>query len=196
MLFKFKNHYPQVHSSTYIAPGAQLIGNIELKEDTSVWFNAVLRGDNEKITIGKGSNIQDGAIVHVDPGYPIHVGEYVTVGHNVVLHGCTVEDGALIGMNATVLNGAVIGEGIFSRCWCTSTRRKNNRTSVLVAGVPAKVIRRLTLEEIERAKEGAFHYVKNGALFEEENISEKENLSQIIVYLGTLTGSDSGPSTL
>ena len=106
MLFKFKNHYPQVHSSTYIAPGAQLIGNIELKEDTSVWFNAVLRGDNEKITIGKGSNIQDGAIVHVDPGYPIQVGEYVTVGHNVVLHGCTVEDGALIGMGATILNGA------------------------------------------------------------------------------------------
>ena len=106
MIFEFKNHYPQVHSSTYIAPGAQLIGNIELKADTSVWFNAVLRGDNEKITIGKGSNIQDGAIVHVDPGYPIQVGEYVTVGHNVVLHGCTVKDGALIGMGATILNGA------------------------------------------------------------------------------------------
>ncbi|WP_286178755.1 gamma carbonic anhydrase family protein [Bacillus sp. B4EP4a] len=111
MIHKYKGHYPNVHPSAYIAPGAQLIGNIELKEDTSIWFNAVLRGDNEKITIGKGSNIQDGTIVHVDPGFPIKVGENVTVGHNVVLHGCTVEGGALIGMGATILNGAVIGEG-------------------------------------------------------------------------------------
>ena len=178
MIFEFKNHYPQVHSSAYIAPGAQLIGNIELKADTSVWFNAVLRGDNEKITIGKGSNIQDGAIVHVDPGYPIHVGEYVTVGHNVVLHGCTVKDGALIGMNATILNGAVIGEGALVAAGALVPEGKIIEPGVLVAGVPAKVIRKLTLEEIERAKEGAFHYVKNGALYEEENISEKENLSK------------------
>ncbi|MFE5429248.1 gamma carbonic anhydrase family protein [Peribacillus simplex] len=157
-----------------IAPGAQLIGNIELKEDTFVWFNAVLRGDNEKITIGKGSNIQDGTIVHVDPGFPIKVGENVTVGHNVVLHGCTVEDGALIGMGATILNGAVIGEGSLIAAGALVPEGKIIEPAVLVAGVSAKVIRKLTPENIERAKEGASQYIKNGALYKQENISEKE----------------------
>lgn len=176
MLYKFKEHYPNVHSSTYIAPGAQLIGNVELMENTSVWFNAVLRGDNEKITIGKGTNIQDGAIVHVDPGYPIHVGENVTVGHNVVLHGCTVEDGALIGMGATILNGAIIGEGSLIAAGALVPEGKIIEPGVLVAGVPAKVIRKLTPENIELGKEGALQYVKNGVLYKEENISEKESL--------------------
>ncbi|MGM0875873.1 MAG: gamma carbonic anhydrase family protein [Bacillota bacterium] len=173
MLYKFKEHYPNVHSSTYIAPGAQLIGNVELKENTSIWFNAVLRGDNEKITIGKGSNIQDGVIVHVDPGYPIHVGENVTVGHNVVLHGCTIEDGALIGMGATILNGAVIGEGALIAAGALVPEGKIIEPGVLVVGVPAKVIRKLIPENIERGKEGALQYVKNSASYKEENISEK-----------------------
>lgn len=176
MLHNFQGYYPKVHSSTYIAPGAQLIGNIELKEHTSVWFNAVLRGDNEKITIGKGSNIQDGAIVHVDPGYPINVGENVTIGHNVVLHGCTVEDGALIGMGATILNGAVIGEGALVAAGALVPEGKIIEPGVLVAGVPAKVIRTLTPENIERSKEGAFQYVKNGAKYREENVTEKKNI--------------------
>ncbi|MFE4142665.1 gamma carbonic anhydrase family protein [Peribacillus sp. YIM B13472] len=174
MIHKYKGHYPNVHPSAYIAPGAQLIGNIELKEDTSVWFNAILRGDNEKITIGKGSNIQDGAIVHVDPGFPIKVGENVTVGHNVVLHGCTVEDGALIGMGATILNGAVIGEGSLIAAGALVPEGKIIEPGVLVAGVPAKIIRKLTPENIARAKEGASQYIKNGALYKKENISEKE----------------------
>ncbi|MCI2255620.1 gamma carbonic anhydrase family protein [Domibacillus sp. PGB-M46] len=176
MLHKFKGHYPNIHPSAYIAPGAQLIGNIELQEETSVWFNAVLRGDNEKITIGKGSNIQDGAIVHVDPGYPINVGEHVTIGHNVVLHGCTVEDGALIGMGATILNGAVIGEGALIAAGALVPEGKVIEPGVLAAGVPAKVIRKLTPENIERAKEGALYYVKNGIRYKEENIIEKENV--------------------
>jgi carbonic anhydrase/acetyltransferase-like protein (isoleucine patch superfamily) len=176
MLHKYKGYYPNVHSSTYLAPGAQLIGNIELKENTSVWFNAVLRGDNEKITIGKGSNIQDGAIVHVDPGYPIHVGENVTIGHNVVLHGCTVEDDALIGMGATILNGAVIGEGSLVAAEALVPEGKVIEPGVLVAGVPAKVIRRLTPENIQRAKEGAFSYVQKGVEYREENIEEKTKM--------------------
>ncbi|MEH7082459.1 gamma carbonic anhydrase family protein [Neobacillus drentensis] len=147
-----------------------MIGNIELKEDTSVWFNAVIRGDNEKIMIGKGSNIQDGAIVHVDPGYPVHVGEYVTIGHNVVLHGCTIKNGALIGMGATILNGAVIGEGSLVAAGALVPEGKMIEPGVLVAGVPAKVIRTLTPEEIERSKGGAQHYVQNGENFREENI--------------------------
>lgn len=175
MLYKYKGKYPNVHSSSYLAPGAQLIGNIELKEDTSVWFNAVLRGDNEKITIGKGTNIQDGAVVHVDPGYPVHVGEYVTIGHNVVLHGCTVKDGALIGMGATILNGAVIGEGSLVAAGALVPEGKVIEPGVLVAGVPAKVIRTLTHRQIEQSKEGALHYVQNGANFRDEKIVDFEN---------------------
>ncbi|WP_338449941.1 gamma carbonic anhydrase family protein [Niallia oryzisoli] len=173
MLHKFKGHYPNVHSSTYIAPGAQLIGNIELKENASVWFNAVLRGDNDKITIGKGSNIQDGAVVHADPGFPVNIGENVTVGHNVVLHGCTVANGALIGMGATILNGAVIGEGSLIAAGALVSEGKVIEPGVLVAGVPAKVIRKLTPENIERGIEGALAYVQKGAVFKEENILEK-----------------------
>ncbi|KKI91485.1 anhydrase [Bacillus sp. SA1-12] len=176
MLYTFKGHSPVIHPSTYLAPGAQLIGNIELKENTSVWFNAVLRGDNEKITIGKGSNIQDGAVVHVDSGYPIHVGENITIGHNVVLHGCTVEDGALIGMGATILNGAIIGEGALVAAGALVPEGKIIEPGVLVAGVPAKVIRTLTSEDIERSKLGAFQYVINAGTYREENITEKANI--------------------
>ncbi|OCA91806.1 gamma carbonic anhydrase family protein [Pseudobacillus wudalianchiensis] len=176
MLFKFKGDYPNVHSTAYIAPGAQLIGSVELMEDTSVWFNAVLRGDNEKIVIGKGSNVQDGAIVHVDPGYPVDVGEHVTIGHNVVLHGCTVADGALIGMGATVLNGAVSGKGALVAAGALVPEGKIIEPGCLVAGVPAKVIRKLTSEEVKNLKDGALHYIKNSVLYKEENIKEKENV--------------------
>lgn len=174
MLHRLKDYYPNVDSSAYIAPGAQLIGNVELKEDTSVWFNAVLRGDNEKITIGKGSNIQDGAIVHVDPGYPVNVGEYVTIGHNVTLHGCTVKDGALIGMGATILNGAVIGEGALIAAGALVAEGKIIEPGMLAAGVPAKIIRPLSSEEIERANGGAMQYVKNGASYK-INLQSQQN---------------------
>ncbi|MBU8690825.1 gamma carbonic anhydrase family protein [Priestia megaterium] len=176
MQYKLNGYCPNVDSNAYVAPGAQLIGNIELKEDSSIWFNAVLRGDNEKITIGKGSNIQDGAIVHVDPGYPVNVGENVTVGHNVTLHGCTVKDGALIGMGATILNGAVIGEGALIAAGALIPEGKVIEPGMLVAGIPAKVVRKLSLEGIDHLKEGALHYVKNGALYKEANIIEKGNV--------------------
>ena len=173
MLYKLKGYEPKVHETAYVAPGAQIIGNVELAENSSVWFNAVLRGDNEKITIGKGSNIQDGTVIHVDPGYPVTVGENVTVGHNVILHGCTVKDGALIGMGATILNGAVIGEGALVAAGALVTEGKVIEPGMLVAGVPAKPIRKLTEANIERAKQGTAHYVQNAALFKSENIVEK-----------------------
>ncbi len=173
MLHKLKGYYPKVDESTYIAPGAQIIGNVELAENTSVWFNAVLRGDNDKITIGKGSNIQDGAVVHVDPGYPVTVGENVTVGHNVILHGCTVKDGALIGMGATILNGAVIGEGALIAAGALVTEGKVIEPGMLVAGVPAKALRKLSEENIERAQKGTESYVQNGALYKSEEIVSK-----------------------
>jgi carbonic anhydrase/acetyltransferase-like protein (isoleucine patch superfamily) len=178
MLYRFKEYYPKVHASTYLAPGSQLIGNIELMEDTSVWFNSVLRGDNDKITIGKGSNIQDGAIVHVDQGYPVYVGEYVTVGHNVTLHGCTVKDGALIGMGATILNGAVIGEGALIAAGALVPEGKEIKPGMLVAGVPSKEIRKLSTKDIQRAVEGSLHYVKNASLFKENKIIEEQLIKE------------------
>jgi carbonic anhydrase/acetyltransferase-like protein (isoleucine patch superfamily) len=170
MLYEFEGNLPKVDSSAYIAPGSHIIGKVELKPDTSIWFNAVLRGDNDKITIGRASNIQDGTIVHVDPGYPVTVGEHVTVGHNVTLHGCTVKDGALIGMGATILNGAVIGENALVAAGALVPEGKVIEPGVLVAGVPAKFIRKLSPDDIESTKIGALHYVKNGVKFKENNI--------------------------
>lgn len=170
MLHRFNGKKPEVHSSVYVAPGAHVIGDVVLEENVSIWFNAVLRGDYEQIKVGKRSNIQDGTIVHADPDFPTNVGEDVTVGHNVILHGCTVKDGALIGMGATVLNGAVIGEGALVAAGCLVPEGKEIEPGVLVAGVPAKVIRKLTDDEIQRLKLGADSYVNKSRQYIEEQI--------------------------
>ncbi len=170
MQYSLKGKNPQLHPSVYVAPGAQVIGNVIAEENATIWFNAVLRGDNEQIKIGKGSNIQDGTIVHVDPGFPVNVGENVTVGHNVILHGCTVEDGALIGMGATILNGAVIGKGALVAAGAVVGEGKKVEPGTLVAGVPAKPIKQLSPENIERMQEGVQHYIEKGKLYSEENI--------------------------
>lgn len=174
MIYSLNGQTPRIHPSTYIAPGAHVIGNVELKENTSVWFNAVLRGDNDKISIGKGSNIQDGAVVHLDEGFPVEVGENVIVGHNVTLHGCTVHDGALIGMGATLLNGAVIGEGALVAAGALVTEGTSVEPETLVAGVPAKPIGKLDETKLERMKQGARHYVNNGRLYKNEGILDEE----------------------
>lgn len=168
MKYSIGNIYPNIHPSSYIAPGAIVIGNVELQENSSVWFNAVLRGDNDKITIGKGSNIQDGTIVHSDEGYPTTIHENVTVGHNVILHGCTIMEGALIGMGSTILNGAVIGKGSLVAAGSLVREGMTIEPGMLVAGVPAKAIRQLTENDMERIKSGAFHYVENGKKFRAE----------------------------
>ncbi|HEX7065990.1 MAG TPA: gamma carbonic anhydrase family protein [Bacillales bacterium] len=165
---------PKIHSSTYIARGAHVIGDVELQEDTSVWFNAVLRGDNDTITIGKGSNVQDGTVVHVDEGYPVKVGENVIVGHNVTLHGCTVEDRALIGMGATVLNGAVVGRGALVAAGALVPEGMAIEPETLVAGVPAKVVRKLKAEDTERLKRGVQHYIDKGRQFKKEGMTNEE----------------------
>ncbi|MCF6092914.1 gamma carbonic anhydrase family protein [Microaerobacter geothermalis] len=170
MKYSFKGKQPKIDSSAYVAPGAQIIGEVTLEKESSVWFNAVLRGDNEPIIIGEGSNIQDGSVVHVDPGYPVKVGKHVTVGHNVTLHGCTIEDGALIGMGATILNGAVIGKGALIAAGALVPEGKVIEGGVLAAGVPAKVIRQLSSEQMERIKEGAHHYVEKGRIYSQEGI--------------------------
>lgn len=149
----------------WIAPDAHVIGDVVLEEDVSIWFGAVLRGDNEPIVIGARSNVQEGAMLHADPGFPLTVGAEVTVGHHAILHGCTVGAGALIGMGATVLNGARIGAGSLVGANALVTEGKEFPENSLVIGSPAKAVRTLDAAAIERLRASAMHYVKNARRF-------------------------------
>lgn len=149
----------------FIAPGAMVIGRVTLGAGASVWFNAVLRGDGEPITVGAGSNIQDGAILHTDPGHPCAIGADVTVGHRAILHGCTVGDGALIGMGAVVLNGAVIGRNCLIGANALVTEGKHIPDGSLVIGQPGKVVRALSADEIAGLAHSAENYRANARRF-------------------------------
>jgi carbonic anhydrase/acetyltransferase-like protein (isoleucine patch superfamily) len=138
---------PSVDASAFIAAGARVVGGVTLGEGSSVWYNAVLRADGDTITVGAGSNLQDNVSVHVDAGRPVVIGENVSVGHNAVVHGCTIGDGSLIGMGAVILNGAVIGEGCLVAGGAVVLEGAVIPPGSLVAGVPAKVRRELTAEE-------------------------------------------------
>lgn len=143
MIWELDGTAPQVAPDAWVAPDAQLIGRVVLEDMASVWWAAVLRGDNEEIRIGRGSNVQDGCVFHTDPGFPLRVGADVTVGHKAILHGCTVHDGALIGMGATILNGAVIGEGALIGAGALVAEGKEIPPGALVMGAPGKVVRML-----------------------------------------------------
>lgn len=143
----------------YIAASADVFGNVKLAKDTSIWFQSVLRGDSNSITINAGTNIQDGTIIHVDHDAPVFIGENVTVGHACMLHGCTIEDGALIGMSSTILNHAKIGKNSLIGAGSLVTEGTEIPPNVLAFGRPARVIRPLTREEIRKNKENAQHYV-------------------------------------
>ena len=145
----------------FIAPSATVIGDVQLAKDASIWFNATLRGDVEPITIGEGSNIQDGSVIHTDPGCPATIGKNVTVGHLVMLHGCIIEDDCLIGIGSTILNKAKIGKNSIIGANALITENKVIPERSLVIGSPGKVIRQVTDEEIKHIKENAEHYVKN-----------------------------------
>jgi carbonic anhydrase/acetyltransferase-like protein (isoleucine patch superfamily) len=138
---------PRIDEEVFIAPTASVIGDVTLLEGASVWYGAVVRADAERITVGAGANIQDNATLHADPGFPVSIGERVSVGHNAVVHGATVQDGCLIGMGATVLNGAVIGAGSLVAAQALVPQGMTVPPGSLVAGVPAKVKRALTEEE-------------------------------------------------
>lgn len=151
----------------FIAPNAAVIGDVVLKAGASVWFSAVIRADVEAIEIGEGANIQDGAVLHADPGTPCIIGKRVTVGHNAMVHGCTVGDGSLIGINAVVLDGAVIGKNCLVGAGALVTGGTHIPDNSLVLGAPAKVKATLSDEQIAAMHTGAAHYVKNAALFAE-----------------------------
>lgn len=149
---------PSVPTSAFLAPGARVIGDVVLGENVGVWFNAVLRGDGDAIVIGDGSNIQDNASGHSDPGSPLRVGRNVSVGHNAVIHGCTIGDDCLIGMGAIVMNGAVVGAGSLVAAGALVLEGQQIPAGSLVAGVPAKVRRELTADEQKDILRNAENY--------------------------------------
>ena len=149
---------PVVAASAWLAPGATLIGDVQLHDDASIWYSAVLRADGDRIVIGSGSNIQDGSIVHADPGYPVAVGAGVSVGHRAILHGCSIENDVLIGMGAIVMNGARIGSGSLVAAGALVPEGVQIPPRSLVAGIPGKVRRDITDEEHERILANARTY--------------------------------------
>ena len=152
---------PQIDPSAWVADSAQVMGSVHLQAHTSVWFGATLRGDTEPITIGEGSNIQDGSVLHADYGQPLTVGKNVTVGHMVVLHGCTIGDESLIGIGAVVLNGAKIGRHCLVGAGSLVTEGKEFPDGSMIMGSPAKVVRQLSPEQIEGLREIARRYIEN-----------------------------------
>jgi carbonic anhydrase/acetyltransferase-like protein (isoleucine patch superfamily) len=149
----------------WIAPDAHVIGAVHLARDVGIWFGAVLRGDNEPITIGEGTNIQEGAMLHTDMGFPITIGAHCTIGHHAILHGCTIGDGALVGMGATVLNGARIGAGSLVGANALVTEGKAFPDRSLIVGSPAKAVRELDDATVEGLLRGAAGYVRNWKRF-------------------------------
>ncbi len=159
-LYEIDGHQPQVADSAWVADNASVIGRVRLGEGASVWFGATLRGDNEPITLGARCNVQEGAVLHVDPGYPLTLGEGVTVGHQAMLHGCTVGDGSLIGIQAVVLNGSTIGRNCLVGAGAVVTEGKHFPDGSMILGAPAKVVRQLTPEQIEGLARAAAQYVE------------------------------------
>jgi carbonic anhydrase/acetyltransferase-like protein (isoleucine patch superfamily) len=152
----------------WIAPNAAVMGKVILKKNASVWWGVTLRGDNDPIIIGEGSNIQDGSVIHTDTGSPCTIGANVTVGHMVMLHGCVIGDGSLVGIGSTVLNGAVIGKNCLIGAGCLITEGKQIPDNSLVMGAPGKVVRELSPEQAMRVALGAAHYVENWKRYRRE----------------------------
>jgi len=156
---------PQIDANAFVADEATLIGDVRLAAGASVWPGATLRGDNEPIAIGAGSNIQEGAVLHADPGFPLTVHEHVSVGHQAMLHGCTVHEGTLVGIQAVILNGAVIGRNCLVGAGALVTEGKVFPDNSLIIGTPAKVVRELSPEAIADLRRNAVDYAEKGAYY-------------------------------
>lgn len=156
---------PTVDDSAWVAPDANVIGNVVLEAESSVWFGTTIRGDNEEIRVGRGSNVQENCVFHTDIGYPLVIGENCTIGHKVMLHGCTIGDNSLIGMGATILNGAKIGKNCLIGAGALITENKEIPDGSLVMGAPGKVVRTLDDAAIQAITASALHYSQNAARF-------------------------------
>lgn len=164
-LYELDGVGPSIAEEAWVAESAQVIGKVELAAEASVWFGAVIRGDTEIIRIGRRTNIQDMSVLHADVGFPLTVGEDVTVGHKVMLHGCAVGSGSLIGIGAIVLNGAKIGRGCLVGAGALVTEGKEFPDGSVILGSPAKVVRQLTADQLENLRLSAAHYVDNARRF-------------------------------
>nr|WP_235789760.1 gamma carbonic anhydrase family protein [Ruegeria pomeroyi] len=154
-------HRPEIHPDTWVAPDANLIGKVVLEEGASVWFGCTIRADHEEIRIGQGSNVQENCVMHIDAGYPLTIGANCTIGHKVMLHGCTIGENSLIGMGATVLNGAKIGRNCLIGAGALITENKEIPDNSLVMGAPGKVVRQLDEAAVARIAWSAKHYQDN-----------------------------------
>lgn len=160
MLVSYKQYKPKIEKNAFISENSTIIGRCFIGEDCSIWYNAVLRADVNEILIGKGTNIQDGCIIHCDDDAGTIIGENVTVGHNAIIHGCTIGTNCLIGMGSTILDGVVIGDNVIVGANSLITSGKTIPSGVLVMGSPAKVVRELTSEEIEGIRKSVKGYIK------------------------------------
>jgi len=164
-IFELDGNTPRLDDGAWVAESAEVIGRVELHKNASVWPKVVIRGDNDLIQIGEGSNVQDASILHTDPGYPLILGKNVTVGHQVMLHGCQIGDGSLIGIGAVILNGAKIGKNCLVGAGALVTEGKEFPDGSMILGSPAKVVRDLTPEQIAGLRKIAQHYVDNAKRF-------------------------------
>jgi carbonic anhydrase/acetyltransferase-like protein (isoleucine patch superfamily) len=164
-LYELDGVAPQLGTGAWVADSAEVIGNVKLGENASIWFGAVLRGDNETMTIGRNSNVQDMSMLHSDPGSPLTIGENVTIGHQVMLHGCTIGDNSLIGIQAVVLNNAKIGRNSIVGAGSVVTEGKEFPDNSLIFGSPAKVMRTISDEDAARLRHGSDHYVNNAVRY-------------------------------
>lgn len=164
-IYKLEQDTPEIAETAYVAESAVIVGKVKLEAHSSVWFNASIRGDNEWIIIGANSNIQEGAVLHTDAGYPMQIDKYVTVGHQAMLHGCTIGAGTLIGIQAIVLNGAKIGKNSLVGAGALVTEGKEFPDNTLILGAPAKAVRTLAPEDIRRMRASTDSYVQRAQLF-------------------------------
>jgi carbonic anhydrase/acetyltransferase-like protein (isoleucine patch superfamily) len=160
-IFELDGKAPQLAADAWVAESAEVIGKVELHQDVSIWPKVVIRGDNDLIQIGEGSNVQDASVLHTDPGYPLIIGKHVTVGHQVMLHGCHIGDGSLIGIGAVILNGAKIGKNCLVGAGALVTEGKEFPDGSMILGTPAKAVKELTSEQISDINDIAGRYVKN-----------------------------------
>jgi carbonic anhydrase/acetyltransferase-like protein (isoleucine patch superfamily) len=167
-IYQLGEDMPNIPTSAYVAPEATIIGKVTLGERASVWPGAVIRGDNDTIQIGEVSNVQDGAVLHVDPGYPLKIGAHVTIGYQAMLHGCTIGDGSLIGIQAVVMNGAVIGKDCLIGAGALVTEGKIFPDRSLILGAPAKMARQLSDEDVEKMHRAAPGYVKRQEMYNKQ----------------------------
>ena len=167
-IYALGDYVPQLHADTWVADDANLIGKVVLEEGASVWFGATIRADHEEIRIGRGSNVQENTFMHIDMGYPLTIGENCTIGHKVMLHGCTIGDNTLIGMGATILNGAKIGKNCLIGACALITENKVIPDGSLVMGAPGKVVREMDEAAIQAITGSALHYQENMRRFRDQ----------------------------